>query len=109
MPSKQVVAHFEINTTYVVLDMAFSRDGKYLLMVGGIPDFNISIYDIENGNLLPITEANLPCTKDELLEVSFNPKNKLQFCILSNHTLYFYSLLPAFMPVSTNGSGENDV
>jgi hypothetical protein len=46
-PSKELVTRFKADTTIKMLDMTFSRDGRYLLMIGGIPDFRISIFDIE--------------------------------------------------------------
>ena len=47
MPQKRVIAQFNLQTTLRTSAMAFSRDGSYLLMVGGVPDFRISIYDIK--------------------------------------------------------------
>jgi len=35
--------------------MAFSRDGRYLIMIGGIPDFKISIYDLDNNKKLNLS------------------------------------------------------
>jgi hypothetical protein len=35
-----------MDTTLKALAMAFSRDGKYLIILGGLPDFKISIYDL---------------------------------------------------------------
>ena len=46
-PSKELVTRFKADTTIKMLDMTFSRDGSFLLMIGGIPDFRISIFDIE--------------------------------------------------------------
>ena len=47
-PGKDLAYKFKADTTIRLLDMVFSRDGKYLLMIGGIPDFKISIFDLEN-------------------------------------------------------------
>ena len=46
MPGKQKIADFKMKTTLSVMGMDFSRDGKFLIIIGGTPDFNISIYDI---------------------------------------------------------------
>lgn len=99
MPQKRVIKQFEVQTTFVVEDMTFSRDGKYLLIVGGVPDFRLSIFDLENNQILPMTESILPCAKEDLISVAFNPKTKTQFSILSKHVLYFCKLLPAFLPI----------
>jgi len=42
-----MVDEFKMDTTVKCIGMTFSRCGKYLLMVGGVPDFKISIYDVE--------------------------------------------------------------
>lgn len=52
IPGKEMVFKFKADTKIRVMDMVFSRDGKYLLMIGGIPDFTISIFDTENNKLL---------------------------------------------------------
>jgi len=36
-----------MDTTVKCIGMAFSRDGRHLLMIGGVPDFKLSIYDVE--------------------------------------------------------------
>lgn len=59
MPSQRVIADFKMQTTLKCLSMAFSRDGKYLLMIGGLPDFNISIYDLENKKLLTLADEDI--------------------------------------------------
>jgi len=46
-PGKDLIHKFKADTTIKVVEMVFSRDGKYLLMIGGIPDFKISIFDLE--------------------------------------------------------------
>ena len=46
-PGKELAFRFKADTTIRLLDMVFSRDGRYLLMIGGIPDFRISVYDLE--------------------------------------------------------------
>ena len=61
-PGKELIARFKADTTIRLQDMVFSRDGKYLLMIGGIPDFRISMYDLEANKKLNIKpEAKMPC------------------------------------------------
>ena len=36
-----------MQTTLRSSAMAFSRNGNYLIIIGGIPDFIISIYDLK--------------------------------------------------------------
>ena len=65
-----------MDTTVKCICMAFSRDGRYLLMIGGVPDFRISIYDLDESKKLVIPEAKLPCKPEEFLSAKFNPCNK---------------------------------
>ena len=39
IPSKQAIAQFNMQTTLRSIAMSFSRDGNYLLIIGGVPDF----------------------------------------------------------------------
>ena len=71
-PTKEMVS-FKADTTIKMIDMAFSRDGKYLLMIGGIPDFRISIYDIENNKKVNLTDTKLPCKPADYKKAKFNP------------------------------------
>ena len=45
-PSKEIIHKFSIDTTVKCISMAFSRDGNYLLLIGGVPDFRLSIFDL---------------------------------------------------------------
>jgi len=83
MPSKRVIGQFNLQTTLRTSAMAFSRDGSYLLIVGGVPDFRISIYDIKAEQFLQIPETKLPFPYSKLRQATFNPRDKNQFCILS--------------------------
>jgi hypothetical protein len=76
--------------------MVFSRDGRYLLMIGGVPDFRLSIYDLEESKKLVLPETKLPCKPEEFLSAKFNPCNKEQFAILSQTALYNFFLHPAY-------------
>ena len=84
-----------MNTMLSVVGMDFSRDGKYLVMIGGVPDFNISVYDLENRQLLITPVAKLKCKKD-FLKVKFNPRSSKEFFIMSSSTIEFYTLKEAF-------------
>ena len=95
MPGKRLIADFKMNTTLSCLGMDFSRDGKYLVIIGGVPDFNISIYDLENRQLLITPETKLKCKKD-FIKVKFNPRTKNEFFIMSETTISFYTLREAF-------------
>jgi hypothetical protein len=96
-PSKELVTKFKADTTIKMLDMSFSRDGRYLLMIGGIPDFRISIFDIEQNKKLVIKpDVKLPCKPQDYKKVKFNPVNDREFAILSNNAIYFFSMVEGF-------------
>ena len=95
-PGKELVHKFGMDTTVKCIGMAFSRCGKYLLMIGGVPDFKISIFDIENNKKLVIPETKLPCKPEEFLSAKFNPQNRNQFAVLAQSCLYTYNVFPAY-------------
>ena len=96
VPSKELVHKFAMDTTVKCIGMAFSRDGRYLLMIGGVPDFRISIFDVENNKKLVMPESKLPCKPEEFLQAKFNPATKNQFAILSQTALYNYTIHAAY-------------
>lgn len=88
--------------------MVFSRDGKYLLMIGGIPDFRISVYDIENNKKLTIKpESKLPCKPAEYRKAKFNPVNDREFAILTSNACYFYTMVEGFEGQLVEGAGQH--
>ena len=107
MPGKKILADFKMNTTLKCEGMAFSRDGKYLVIIGGLPDFNISIYDLENKKFLITEEQKLKHRKD-FISVKFNPRSKNEFAILSRHKVQFYTILPAFQYRDAEEGGYNE-
>jgi WD40 repeat protein len=105
LPGKELIHKFKADTTIRLIDMVFSRDGRYLLMIGGIPDFKISIFDLENGKKLNLSgastgttagECKLPCKPAEYKKTKFNPQNSKEFAILSNQTMYFYKVIQGY-------------
>ena len=108
MPQKNVIAQFSMQTTLRSSAMAFSRCGSYLLVIGGVPDFRVSIYDIKNQQFLSIPETKLPFAYSKLRQVHFNPRNKSQFSLLSENMIYFYTLLPAFQTGDASHSDDEE-
>ena len=106
-PGKELQCRFKADTTIRLLDMAFSRDGRYLLMIGGIPDFRISIYDIENNKKMQIKpETKLPCKAAEYRKAKFNPVNDREFAILTQHSVFFYTMVEGFEGQLVEGAGH---
>ena len=87
--------------------MAFSRDGKYLLIIGGLPDFNITIYDLESKKYL-ITEEHKLKYRNDFLSVKFNPRSKNEFCILTQQKIQFFTILPAFQFLEGGDGASNE-
>jgi len=46
--------------------------------------------------MLVIPETKLPCKPEEFLQIKFNPANKNQFAILSQTSMFFYEIHPAY-------------
>ena len=67
VPGKELKHKFAMDTTVKCIALAFSRCSKYLLMIGGVPDFQISIFDLENNKKLVIPETKLPCKPEEFI------------------------------------------
>lgn len=95
-----------MNTTLKAQGMAFSRDAKYLVILGGLPDFRISIFDLEKKDLIKMEPTTLK-SKEPIISISFNPKTKNEFCILTASFIYFYKILPAFI-VSASAQDMED-
>jgi hypothetical protein len=106
-PNRKLYSSFEMDTTLKAQGMAFSRDGKYLVILGGLPDFKISIFNLEEQKLLPMPETTMK-SKEEILSVSFNPRSKNEFCILTPSYIHFYKLVPAFQVVLASEMEESE-
>lgn len=105
-PGKEIAYKFKVDTTIRLLDMAFSRDGRYLIMIGGIPDFRISIFDIENNKKLSIKpESKLPFKAVDYKKIKFNPVNDREFAILTVNSIYFYQMIEGFEGQLVEGGG----
>lgn len=66
-------------------------------MIGGIPDFRISIYDLEANKKLTVKpETKLPCKASEFRKAKFNPSNDREFAILTQNAIYFYTMVEGF-------------
>jgi hypothetical protein len=97
---------FPMDTTVKCMAMAFSRDSSQLLLVGSAPDFRISVFDLAANKKMALPETKLPCKPSEFIQILFNPMNKNNFIILSQTTLYCYTLHPAFEEYS-EGAGPD--
>lgn len=65
-------------------------------MIGGVPDFRISVYNLETSKKVVIPETKLPCKPEEFLSAQFNPSNRNHFAILSQTCFYNFNIHPAF-------------
>lgn len=107
MPSKQVIAQFSMQTTLRSSAMSFSRCGNFLLIVGGVPDFTISIYDIKAQQFIKTPMTKLPFKHSQLRNAAFNPRSSEEFAILSDTKVYFYTLKHAFMQKDRQPNAED--
>jgi hypothetical protein len=97
-----------MDTKLKCLGMAFSRNGQYLTMIGGVPDFKISIFDLTTGKLLNLPETTMPCNYKSFVEIQHNPKSENEFAILADQALYFYNVKPAFNYEQGQGADEDE-
>lgn len=93
-PKGGVAHEFRAKAAIQVLDMQFSRNGKHLLMISGIPDFKLSVFDTEEGKFLEV-EDTLPCP-ETYRKIKFNPRKNREFVILASDCIYFYKMIKAF-------------
>jgi len=108
-PGKDPVHKFKADTTIQCSSMTFSRDGRYLLMIGAVPDYTLSLLDLEAGKKLACTEK-IPCHKN-FKRAKFNPVNSREFAILASDCCYFYKIHPAYEVTQQKGQnflGESD-
>lgn len=107
-PGKELAFRFKADSTVRLLDMTWSRDGRYLLMIGGIPDFRISIFDTENNKKLTIKpDVKLPCKASEYRRTKFNPVNDHEFAILTQNAVYFFTMVEGFEGQLVEGGGQH--
>eukprot|EP01028_Stygiella_incarcerata_P006994 TRINITY_DN284_c0_g1_i1.p1 TRINITY_DN284_c0_g1~~TRINITY_DN284_c0_g1_i1.p1 ORF type:complete len:1547 (-),score=503.49 TRINITY_DN284_c0_g1_i1:1400-6040(-) len=86
-PSTNVVGVLEDVAVHEVQDIAFSRCGNYLAVLGSLPDFNVSLFDIsEKPRLLargPLSGA--PCHF-----ITFNPHDPSVLCCSGSGHVVFW-------------------
>lgn len=99
------MAQFALQTTLKTIAMSFCRDASYLLIVGGTPDFTISIYDLKANKYVRTPTTKLPFSYKIMKQAAFNPRNKEQFCILSDAKVYFFTMKAAFK-IEDNGQQQ---
>lgn len=76
--------------------MAYSRDGLFLAVVTGRPDFSVIIYDIQQNRELEEVTLKLPHKASEHVKIKFSPEDSKHFAILSRTDITFYTLERAF-------------
>jgi WD40 repeat protein len=86
-PSTEIVGVLEDVAVHEVQDIAFSRCGNYLAVLGSLPDFNVSLFDIsEKPRLLargPLSGA--PCHF-----ITFNPHDPSVLCCSGSGHVVFW-------------------
>lgn len=70
--------------------MDFSRDGNYLAVVGGLPDYNLTVYDTELGVQLRGINEKLP--DKNVKKLLFKPDNSNCFALLCDNGFFVYEI-----------------
>ena len=84
-----------------VLDLDISRDGNKLLIVSGVPNYEVIIYDCLKKEKLQGKNCLVPI-KQKFIKARFNPANENLFFVLYENGLYLHKILPAFELSSQN-------
>ena len=78
-----------------VLDLDISRDGSKLLIVSGVPNYEVILYDCHKKERIHGKSCSIP-VKQKFLRARFNPANDNEFFMLYETALYIQRVLPAF-------------
>ncbi|GAQ83920.1 WD repeat-containing protein [Klebsormidium nitens] len=70
-----------------IVRLAFFADGARLLAASGVPDFELTVHDVSTAAQQARTKLGAP-----LDDVSFNPRNDMQFCSRSGGVLTLWTL-----------------
>ncbi|KAL8584312.1 hypothetical protein ACOMHN_014731 [Nucella lapillus] len=81
---KKVLSSSEVPTGEYV-SLAFSPDSKYLVAQGGKPDWTLLYWTWEKSKVMATTKtANPQNPSGEVYQVSFNPQDNTQLCVVGN-------------------------
>ena len=82
---EKTIAATNVKLEYV--DLAFSRDGKYLIGISSIPDYILNVWNVFTGEIVVTTKLNTPCTF-----CSFNPTDLNKIVVGGEKGMYFYTI-----------------
>lgn len=89
-PSRSEVARLKNTskgTKVEYVSLAFTRDGKRLVSCGGLPNFEVLLWDVEKQTLIASASVKNDCSM-----CAFNPLDNNQFYVGGEHGLWFFSL-----------------
>ncbi|XP_052776281.1 cilia- and flagella-associated protein 57-like isoform X2 [Mya arenaria] len=66
------------------VSLAFSPDSKYLVAQGGKPDYTLLYWTWEKSKVMAVTKTSNPQTNPPIYQVSFNPQDNTQLCVVGN-------------------------
>lgn len=66
------------------VSLAFSPDSKYLVAQGGKPDYTLLYWTWEKSKVMAVTKTSNPQTSAPIYQVSFNPQDNTQLCVVGN-------------------------
>ncbi|XP_064605218.1 cilia- and flagella-associated protein 57-like [Liolophura sinensis] len=80
---KKVLTSQDVQSTEYV-SLAFSPDSKYLVAQGGKPDWTLLYWTWEKSKVLAMTKTSNPQNNPPIYQVSFNPQDNTQLCVVGN-------------------------
>jgi len=78
-----------------ILDLDISRDGNRLLIVSGVPNYEVIVYDCVKKEKVQGKNCVVPI-KQKFITARFNPANDNTFFVLYENGLFIHKILPAF-------------
>ncbi|EAR97028.3 hypothetical protein TTHERM_00196190 (macronuclear) [Tetrahymena thermophila SB210] len=94
-PQKKLLRTLENVSELEIIQMDISFDGKKLLVVNGVPKFEIQVYDLETGQRLSGTNSSIPL-RNKFIKAQFSPSKDTTFCVLYENNLVLCEIFPSF-------------
>ena len=69
------------------LDLAFSRDGKYVMGISSLPEYILNVWNVFSGEIVASTKLETPCSF-----CSFNPTDQNKLVVGGEKGMYFYTI-----------------
>eukprot|EP00940_MAST-03C_sp_MAST-3C-sp2_P002604 g2604.t1 len=90
-----------------IVSLAFSPDGKWLLVQGGSPTWMIVLWSVEKGKPIASAKTNAEAYK-QIMNVSFHPSDSSIFCVSGNGIIKFYHISDNAIKLAANSMQKHN-